>query len=69
MTSNIQRDSETIHDKLIGWAEANPGDAALMLSRTISASPACAVFEMIAWGKEIGIQGLPEIKRDRGRSE
>lgn len=64
MPLTAEEDGETIHDKLIAWAEANPLAAARMLSRTISSSPVCAVFDMIAWGQKIGMQGLPEIEHE-----
>ena len=57
-------DGETIRAELISWAEANPVDAALLLSRTANDRPIIELIDLIAWGKDVGMKGLPEIGHD-----
>lgn len=52
-----------LRDTFISWSEANPENAALLMSRTISDSHIAIVAESLIWAKEMGMQGLPEAAR------
>jgi hypothetical protein len=51
-----------IFNGLMDWIKANPNDAARLLTKFVDEASYSQILEIIGYGHEIGLSGLPQIE-------